>query len=266
MKSDSQSYIEKKSFYQKLLTVYGRKPVMEALQDKQLKIHRLHLAESNKPTGIIKDIVDAAMQREVEVVYHNRQSLSRISKNSKQDQGVAADVHMEKSLTLDEFLSQTHGHFRLLALDSITNPQNVGMIIRSACAGNIDGIVIPEKGCASLSPLVIKASAGTVFKAPILRCNSLIDALKALQQHSAEICVLSSHAKQSLFDCRTDQSAVYVLGNETDGVSKAVFELSDRQIMIPMNNGVESLNVAITAALIAFSNGITAAPLISKSH
>jgi 23S rRNA (guanosine2251-2'-O)-methyltransferase len=126
------------------------------------------------------------------------------------------------------------------------------MIIRSVCAGNIDGLIIPRKGCAALSPLVIKASVGTVFKAPLLHCETLAQGLGALRDRGVTICTLSSHAKQSLFEYQPQQSVVYILGNETEGVSEEVQKLSDQQLSIPMNNGVESLNVAVTAALIAF--------------
>ena len=127
------------------------------------------------------------------------------------------------------------------------------MIIRSASAGNIDGIVIPRKGCAALSPLVIKASVGTLFKARLLHCDNLKQGLEQLKQNNTAVCTLSSHAQQSLFDYQPTQSVVYVLGNETEGVSDDISKLSDQQLLIPMNNGVESLNVAVTAALIAFS-------------
>lgn len=251
---DSAQYQKKKAFFDSLITIYGRKPVLEALQDQQLSIYKLHLADSNKSGGIIDQISELAKTREIPVQWHDRQSLSRISRNSKQDQGVAADIAVSDHQSLDDFLAQQSSDkpFRLIALDSITNPQNLGLIIRSVCAGYIDGLIIPKKGCAAISPLVIKASVGTLFKTRILHCDKLADSLQRLQQHNVKVCTLSSHASQSLFDFQATGSVVYVLGNETDGVSDAVSKLSDLQLAIPMNNGVESLNVAITAALIAF--------------
>ena len=252
--TDSTAYQEKKAFFDKLLTIYGRKPVLEALEDRSLNIYKLHLADSNKSGGIVADIIKLAEQRNIEIQWHDRKALSRISRNSKQDQGVAADIQPEQHLSVDEFLAQQDPQkvFKLIALDSITNPQNVGMIIRSVCAGYVDGLIIPRKGCAALSPLVIKASVGTLFKAPLLHCENLAEALQTLK-NQAEVCTLSSHAKQSLFEFKPTGSVIYVLGNETEGVSKQVAQLSDQQLAIPMNNGVESLNVAITAALIAFN-------------
>lgn len=252
-RSDSQAYLDKKKFFDGMLTVYGRKPVLEALQDKATNIHRLHLAQSNKTGGIIDEIIALASAKGAEILYHNRQALSRISKNSSQDQGVAADLVCRGFQTYDNFLQKNAGKkFTLLALDGISNPQNLGMIIRSACAGNIDGILLPQQGSAQIDPLVIKASAGTVFRAPILRCASLAAALKDFKAQQTLVCSLSSHAKTELKQFNPQQSCIYVLGNETDGVSKEVAQLCNEQVRIAMNNGVESLNVAVTAALIAF--------------
>lgn len=255
MNQDSQQYREKKQFFDNLLTIYGRKPVLEALQDDSLNIYKLHFSESNKLGGIINDITKLAERRGIEIQYHDKKALSRISKNGKQDQGVAADIQMDRQQPLEQFLEVNRdNNYRLIALDRITNPQNLGMIIRSVCAGNIDGLVIPRQGCAALSSLVIKASTGTLFKAPILSCEKLDDGVELLAQAGVNICALSSHAKQSLFSYQATGPTVYILGNETEGVSDSIFERCNQRLSIPMNNDVESLNVAITAALIAFKD------------
>ncbi len=249
---DKERYREKKAFFDKVFTIYGRKAVKEAISDPSLTIYRLHLSDSNKPAGILDTIQKLANQRGVETLFHDKRALSRISKNSKQDQGVALDILSEGHLPFEEYLKKSTGKERLIALDGITNPQNLGMIIRSVCAGNLDGIILPGEGSARISPLVIKASTGTVFKTMILKCNKLHDALSAFKKRGASILTLSSHAEHSLFEYRPQGSVIYVLGNETEGVSRAVTALSDRVLKIPMNNNVESLNVAVTASLIAF--------------
>lgn len=249
---DSPEYKKKKAFFDSMLTIYGRKPVLEALQDKQLSLYRVHLADSNRPDGIVKDIIRIAEKRGVEVCYHDRKALSRISKNSKQDQGVAADIQLSRYQSLTGFMAEENA-YSLIALDSVSNPQNVGMIVRSVAASPTTALLLPQKGCAALSPLVIKASAGALFKARIIYCSDIVSGLKQLQQDGATICTLSSHAEHSLYDYTAASKNVYVLGNETEGVSSAVSALCDTAIKIPMQNGVESLNVAVTAALLAFA-------------
>jgi 23S rRNA (guanosine2251-2'-O)-methyltransferase len=250
MKHDSQAYLERKRFFDSLITIYGRHSVMEALQDETITCHKLHLSKSNKPDGIIKKMIALAESKGVEIEEHDKEKLSRISKNAKQDQGVAADIVASNYKEAASFFENAPSSYRLLALDGIHNPQNLGMIIRSAAAGNIDGILLPKKGSAKLSPLVMKASAGTLFKIDILYCDSLEDVLEELDDTA--IYALSSHAKQTIHDLTPSARSIFVLGNESEGVSDAVTNLCNASLGIPMNRGVESLNVAVTAALIAF--------------
>ncbi len=251
--TDRDEHLQRKRFFDRLLTIYGRKPVIEALENKDIPCYRIHLADSNKPGGIVKQIIDLAEKRGVEVVYHSRQALSRISRNGKQDQGVAADLECPNHLLLDDFLANPpEKNYSLIALDGITNPQNLGMIIRSVTASPCHGILLPKQGTTAISPLVIKASAGTLFKSTLIHCESLEEALPKLTIQGATCCTLSSHSKQSLSELKVESPIVYVLGNESGGVSRKVNDLCTSQVCIPMNNGVESLNVAVTAALLAF--------------
>ncbi len=251
--SNSKSKIQNpKSFFSKLLTIYGRKPVLEALQDPDLQIYRLHLAESNRPSKELKQMVELAEKRGVEIRTHEKKALSRISKNGRQDQGVALDIILENLIDPEEFL-QNRESFRIVALDRVTNPQNVGMIIRSCAAGAIDGLLLAGKGNAPLvSPLTIKASAGTLFKLPIIRGDSLLKSLRRFQEAGSRIYTLDSHAELGYRETEFSQRSIFVLGNESEGVSPEIEALSDASISIPMNRGVESLNVAVTAALLAF--------------
>ncbi len=244
---DSKEYKEKKKFFDSVITLYGRNVVVEVLEDMNVEIHKLHMSESNQIDSTIKKINALAKTRKVDIVMHDKKSLSRISKNSKQDQGVAIDVVAKSYKSADDIKGMKN--YKLIALDGIQNPQNLGMIIRSCAAGYVDGIILPKKSSAKISPLVMKASAGTLFKLPIYYCNSLEDIFESLD---ADIYTLSSHAKSSIYDVKLSNKSIFVLGNESDGVSKEVEKLCTSSISIPMQRGVESLNVAVTASLIAF--------------
>ena len=248
---DSKEYLEKKAFFESVITLYGRNVVMEVLEDNSIEVHKLHLSSSNRDEGVILDIKKMAQARGIEIKIHSKEQLSRISKNAKQDQGVAIDI-MAPNYQRSEHLETVLGaNFRLLALDGVQNPQNLGMIIRSAAAGHIDGILLPTNSSAKISPLVIKASAGTLFKIPIFYCKTLEAPLAKLGENS-EIYALSSHAKEDIYTLKEGKRVVFVLGNESEGVSKPVERLCNRSLAIPMQRGVESLNVAVTAALLAF--------------
>jgi len=250
--NNSQAYNDKKKNFDRLITVYGRNVVLEILEEQDINVTRVHLADSNKRDGVVSKIETLCNKKSIEVLYHDKKALSRISKNAKQDQGVAADIEASSYLSTEDFLGSKPASYRYIALDSIHNPQNLGMIIRSVAAGFVDGIILPKKGSAKISPLVIKASAGTLFKTSILYCDNLEEALPEFKKDGTDIYALSSHAKESLFDLELGEKTIFILGNESEGVSKEVEKLSNKSLSIPMKNGVESLNVAVTAALLAY--------------
>lgn len=274
---DSAQYLERKAYFDTLLTVYGRQTCLEVLRDKRLSIHKLHLADSNKSAKIIDDLLLAANEREIEIVYHSKKELSRISKNGRQDQGVALDLKPEGFNSFDKIADvyKTNSKIKrgqqtanekvssriLIAIDRITNPNNLGMLIRSVTAAPNAALLYDSKGCAPLDAMVIKASAGTLFRAPLFT-GPLLKQLAFCKDLGYPIIVLDSHAEQSINEINhraegdSTGTIVYVLGNETNGVSQQVRALSNGSARIPMSNHVESLNVAIAGSLLAFSSVI----------
>ena len=247
--NNSPEYLKKKAFFDSLITLYGRNVAVEILRDENVKIHKLHLSKSNRSDETMDEILALAQARGVEIKYHTKDALSRISKNSAQDQGVALDVEAQNYRDAQSIESNFPNGFRLLALDGINNPQNLGMIVRSAAASSIDGIILPKKNSTKLSPLVMKASAGTLFKIPIYYCDTLSDVLPL---NNCSVITLSSHAHDDIYTLKIPSRAVFVLGNESEGVSREIEALSTISVSIPMHRGVESLNVAITAGIVSF--------------
>ncbi|MEA1919954.1 MAG: RNA methyltransferase, partial [Campylobacterota bacterium] len=213
---DSEEYRKKKAFFASLITLYGRNSVIEVLEDECITVHKLHLSKSNREEGVVTKMIKRAQGRGIEIAYHDKAGLSRISKNAKQDQGVAIDIVAKNYSDAKDLLEYEAKSARFLALDGVHNPQNLGMIIRSAAAGKIDGIILPKKNSAKLSPLVMKASAGTLFKIPIYYCETLETILPKLETFS--IYQLSSYAKYDIYSKDLAQKAIYVLGNESEGV------------------------------------------------
>lgn len=236
-----------------LFTLYGRQPVLEALRDPTLDCFRLHLAQSNRACGMLDEMRALAANRQIDIAMHDKLALSRISRNGRQDQGVALDIRLPGWNNINTLPARmARNTLSLLALDNITNPQNVGMIIRSACAGGLDGIIVPRQGCARLDPLVVKASAGTLFHSHIYTCDKLAPALHSLQQAGATLALMDAKANKNLLRDPLPGNVVYVLGNEHEGVSADIRKLPHQKLAIPLHNGVESLNVAMTATVIAF--------------
>lgn len=228
------------------LTLYGRKPVLEALQSDVIAL-RLHVA--GKPEGSLVEIIRLARQQGIEIRNHKRRQLSFISKNSRQDQGVALDIEAP-CLTDLTGLSDDPGQY--LALDGLTNPQNLGMIVRSVAASPMSGLILPSHGSAQLDPLAYKASAGTLVRARIYRCEHLTPALSELKARGFRIYGLDGAGEIQLNQLPMESHTVFVLGNETYGLSPEVRKICDQLVNIPMADGIESLNVSAAATLVAF--------------
>lgn len=233
------------------MTVFGRKPVLEALTDNRLSVDKVMIAD-NAHGGAVREIIDAASRRGVPVGRASAHRVKVLAGNGKQDQGVLADVVAPRMRPLADALSGRTRPARLLILDGITTPANVGMILRTATAAGIDGIVVPRKGVASIDPLVVKASAGVAFQAPILRCATAEQAAEAVRRAGYPLLALDARAKQSIYSVDLPNRVAFVLGNETAGISDSVRRQVSRLVSIPMRGGVESLNVASAAAVLCF--------------
>ncbi|WP_394615617.1 TrmH family RNA methyltransferase [Lentzea sp. JNUCC 0626] len=234
----------------RFVTVYGRKPVLEALDDPALSVDKVVLADTARGPAA-REILDAARGRGVQVQRATAQRVKVLAGNGKQDQGVLADVVAPRMKPLA--LALEEGSMRsVLVLDGITTPANVGMILRTATAAGIDGIVVPRRGVASIDPLVVKASAGVAFRAPVLRCGTSAEASALLRASGFALFALDSHASDTIYSASFEGPVAFVLGGETSGISDDVAQHITSRLTIPMAAGVESLNVASAAAVLCF--------------
>ncbi len=235
------------------LTIYGKKPVMEMLEESPELVAKIFVTKSQ--SGKLQKEFSAAIKKH-SITWHecSDYEVSRISKSPKQDQGIAADIKTPHFDGIDRFIEKNGNRLQelsLLALDQITTPANVGMIVRSATALGIDGIIIPYKGCAKLSSLVVKASAGVLLKSTVLRSPNLCYALSKLKEAGMKTYGLSGEKGGNIYQQEISLGSVFVLGNETHGLSLDAEKLIDQHLSIPMSAGVESLNVACAATVVS---------------
>jgi 23S rRNA (guanosine2251-2'-O)-methyltransferase len=234
----------------RFITVYGRNPVHEVLLDDELAVDKVVLAEGARG-GAVRDIEQAARRRGVPVQRASAERVKKLAGNGRQDQGVFADVVAPRMRPLERAI--TDGALAtVLVLDGITTPANVGMILRSATAAGVDGVVVPRRGVASLDPLVVKASAGVAFRAPILKTATAAEAVATLKDHGFHVVGLDASGDDDLFAAHLPTPVAFVLGSETAGLSPDVARLVDTWVSIPMASGVESLNVSAAAAVVCF--------------
>jgi len=232
------------------LTIYGRNPVAEALEDPAVPVARVFVAErAHGP--VIDRILATARRRGVAVERTSTDRIALIARNGRHHQGVAADIAPPGLEPLGPWLARRRGRLHrtsVLLLDGVHNPANVGMIIRSATAAGVDGVVVPDRRTAELGPLVLKASAGVALAATLLRVDDAATAVQMLRDARFSIVGLDGSGTESLFDAPLPDRGCYVLGNEAEGISVP----TDRTLRIPLAGGVESLNVAAAATLMAF--------------
>ncbi|OZM73806.1 RNA methyltransferase [Amycolatopsis antarctica] len=235
----------------RFLTVYGRKPVLEALQDPALEVDKVILADTARGPAAA-EIERAARDAGVAVARASPHRVKVLAGNGKQDQGVLADVVVPRMRPLDAALDSRTAPARVLLLDGITTPANVGMILRTATAAGIGGVVVPRRGVAALDPLVVKASAGVAFRAPVLRCGTAGQAAEQLTAAGYGLYALGASARDTVFGVELPSRAAFVLGGETAGVSPEVAEQVTTWLSVPMPGEVESLNVSAAAAVLCF--------------
>ena len=146
------------------ITVYGRMPVLEALDDTALRVDKVIVAEDLRGEPV-RAILSAARARGVRVERASAHRVKVLAGNGRHDQGVLADVVAPRMEPMDEFLARIGpGAAQVLVLDRLTNPANVGMILRSATAAGLDGVLLPRRGLPAIDPLVVKASAGVALR------------------------------------------------------------------------------------------------------
>ena len=245
----------------RFVTVYGRKPVLEALADPALEVDKVVLS-SDADARSVRPLLDAAKARGVAVQRASAHRVKVLAGNGRQDQGVIADVVAPGMRTVEQFLAALGPDTgaRVLVLDGLTNPANVGMILRSATAAGLDGVLLPRRGAPSIDPLVIKASAGIAFHAPVLRAGTAAAGVAALAEAGFVLLGLDGTGTSSLFDVELAPRTALVVGGETDGLTEEVRGELHGTVAIPMAAGVESLNAACAATLACFE--LTRRPLV----
>lgn len=237
------------------ITVYGRMPVLEVLQDRSLTVDKVLVAEGSHGESLDR-IRALARQRGVAVRIATPHRVKVLAGNGKHDQGVLADVVAPRMELVEDFVQRPSsgpgGSDVVLVLDGVSNPSNVGMILRTATAAGVAGVVLPRAGSPGVDPLVVKASAGVAYRAPILRSRTAADGVRTLRSAGWRILGLDADAPARLYETDLPAATAVVLGNETTGISPEVAELLDFRVTIPMIGGVESLNVSSAAAVVCF--------------
>ncbi|MBP1625752.1 MAG: rRNA ((2251)-2'-O)-methyltransferase RlmB [Holophagaceae bacterium] len=167
--------------------------------------------------------------------------------------GEGEDVKLHHLDELIEVLKSRGDQALVLALDGVTDPHNFGAILRTAAAAGVDGVVFPERRSAQVNETVVRASAGTAGRVPLVRVVNLGRALDELKEAGAWVYGLAAGpGSRNYLEEAFDRSTVLVMGAEGEGLHQKIQERCDGLLRIPMPGGVESLNVSAAAAVVVF--------------
>ncbi|MCD6153212.1 MAG: 23S rRNA (guanosine(2251)-2'-O)-methyltransferase RlmB [Syntrophobacterales bacterium] len=233
--------------------IYGVKPVMETILHGRRKVEKIILATGRDSPGIRK-IMKLAAQEKISVYYNNKNYLTNIT-GSKSHQGIICVCNDYEYTGVDEIIANCHGsmeHGLVLILDGIEDPQNLGSIIRTAYCFGVNGIIIPENRSASVTPAVIKVSAGAaqhILIARVVNISRTIDYLKekGFWIYGADV---SSDQNFSSLDYRGQVGLV--MGSEGRGIRSLVKKKCDRLVSITMSGEIDSLNVSVATGIILY--------------
>lgn len=233
-----------------LLHLYGRNPLIEALQSKPNSIKRVLLAPSAEQDGKITGILQKHGLRHERVT---EAEIENLVGRGTLHQGICAELN-ERALytSIEDALqlaknSPTRPLFVLL--DELQDPHNVGAIIRSAAAFGATAVLLPEYDQAQITGTVIKASAGAVFSIPIIRIGNINTTLRKLKDAGFWIYGLDGKGDSKLHTTTFDADTVIVIGNEGEGIREKTLELCDFKVSIDINSVTESLNASNAVAV-----------------
>ena len=170
--------------------------------------------------------------------------------STERPQGVAALVKL-KPAKLEDLLNQVSPDFLLVAAGGIQDPGNLGTIIRSAEAFSARGVLLGEKTVSHFNPKVVRASAGSVFRQPLVKVR-LGDAILQLRQHGVRVVASSSHKGRALDQVDLSGPLGLVVGNEGAGLPNEILSQADELVTIPHSSRVESLNAGIAASILLY--------------
>ena len=231
--------------------IEGRNAVIEALRA-GTAIDKIYLAkgETDKTLG---HIASRARDAGVVVVEADRRKLDAMSRTHAH-QGVIALAAVREYVSIQSILDSAaaKGEPPLVVCDEISDPHNLGAILRTAECAGAHGLIIPKRRSAGLTAIVGKTSAGAVSYLPVARVANLTSALKDLKKQGVWIFGTAAGASTDLYSADLKGPAAIVIGSEGDGMSRLVAENCDFLVSIPMKGHISSLNASAAAAILLY--------------
>ncbi len=236
--------MNKSSFF-----IIGQHAVIEALRNPKRKVLRVFLTEESKK-NIHKKSPNKNLLNDVKVYFKTKKELDKYStKENLQHQGYVAEVdHIQKPI-LKEYIKEKN-NITLVCLDGVTDPRNIGSVIRSAASFNIDGIIIKERNFPGESKLMYKAASGAIEYMNVFEVSNINSTLKNLKEKNFWVYGFDGNGKEDFTDIEWKGNNILLFGSEGSGMHKHTSKYADFLVKIEINEKIESLNISNSASIV----------------
>jgi len=234
-------------------SIWGIRATIEAILAGKT-IDKIFIDKTTK-SPLHKELLTLIRQQKIPCSYVPAAKLNKLS--AKNHQGVVAHLAPIALASLSHVVQASYEQGKsplFLLLDGITDVRNFGAIVRTAACMNVDAVVIPSQGSASVSGEAMKASAGALAHLPICRVGSLREAIEELKASGLQIIACHEKASNVLYHTDMNLPMAIVLGSEDRGIALQHRKMADKNVCIPMLGPIASLNVSVAAAIILYEH------------
>ena len=231
--------------------IVGKHAVLEALKNSSRKIDRVFLTEDAQKK-LNRENQKLNLFKRTNIFYKSRKELDNLcGKDETSHQGLVAEVEQLEDITLKEFLIENKSkNINLIALDEVTDPRNIGSIIRSAVAFGIDGLIVKERSFPSKSKLLYKSASGGAEHLKIFKVSNINTSLKFLKTKDFWVSAFDINSSKDFTTNNWRGKNVLLFGSEGFGIKPKTLENSDFRFKVKMNNKIESLNISNTVSVV----------------
>ena len=231
--------------------IAGKHAVIEALKNAERNVLKVFLTEESKK-NINRASPNLNLLKNVKIYYKNKKELDRLcSKDQISHQGMIAEIEHTQDINLKDFLkTQEKEKITFVALEDVTDPRNIGSIIRNAASFNIDGLIVKERSFPSESTLMYKSASGAMEHINIFEVSNISTTLKYLKTKNFWICGFDKDANKDFTDHDWNGNNVLLFGSEGFGINQKTEKYVDYFVEIKMNDKIDSLNISNSAAIV----------------
>lgn len=234
--------------------IYGKNSVLEALNAGNREINKILISKNIHTDVKIAKIKELAQSRGIIFQFAGKEKFQPYQEFN--HQGIIAQISPIKYMELEDFIAKTKNkteYSSVVILDGVEDSHNLGAIIRTCVCAGVNGIIIPSRRNVSVNSTVEKISAGAINFIPIIKVNSLINAVQRLKENDWWVIATDASAKDNYYDVKyNDMNFAIIMGAEHAGVSKSLLKASDFTVKIPMQNNFNSLNVSNALSAVIF--------------